>query len=526
LLPALGGLLCGLTVWTFAPEASSEGTDCVIKAFHCRNGAVRNRLMFTKLLGGLFTLCTGGSAGRESIIALLGAGTASSLAQRFGLNVEDRRILLLAGAAGGIGAVLQVPLGGAFYAVEVLYASTALELSAFIPCVFASVAGYLTFGLFYAPLHPFGQIYFSGEIHHAADVMFFLLFVPVIAVLGIFFVHFVSELRNRFFRRLPLPEIFKPALGGFLLGCLALAYPQVLGGGYEWFRPLLHGELPFVLLLCLIVPKILATALTVSSGGSGGLLIPSLFIGGLIGGSLGWGCYFVMNWFGVPQYAPDITASALIGMGTFYAGVGKVPLTAAVIVCEIAGLDYWLLLPLLVLNLMHIALQSPSASLYEEQVLTPLDSEAHFGNYSVDLLRAMSVQEIVTSHFSPRISSAATLPQTVKIIASQSDTLFPVIDEQGRLTGVLQASDVWAVFRSKKKWDGLTAQALAVDVQKSGIAVVPSDDLYKALRICTLRQVSAVPVIDPKEPERLLTMLRREDIVAAYNERIAAARWE
>ncbi|MDR1962546.1 MAG: chloride channel protein [Planctomycetaceae bacterium] len=525
LIPSFGGLLCGFLVWSFAPEAVGEGTDCMIRSFHFRNGILRNRLPIVKTLASFLTLGSGGSAGWEGPTTLLGAGVAGSLAQSLRLNVHDRRILLLAGAAGGIGAIFQIPIGGALYAVEILYASTALEFAAIIPCLIASVVGYSTFRFFHGEMRPL-DISETVGIQHGTDFFLFLIFIPIIALCGLLFVRMVMELRNRVFRRLSIPEFFKPALGGFLLGCVALTYPQVLGGGYGWMHRLLEGQLPFYLILCLIVPKMFATALTVSSGGSGGLLAPSLFIGGLIGGTLGHLCTILFETMGISNLAPDMTTCVVIGMATFYAGIGKLPFAAAVIVCEMIGFDFTLLIPLLVLNLVHLAIQSPSTSLYEEQVLAPIDSEAHFGNYSVDLLRVITVQETCLAGNKKRpvlsIPADASIPQTARLIASKPDSLFPVLDNENRLIGVVQSSDVWAVFRSRKKWGALTAKDISRDVE---IAVFPNDDLYKALRICTLWQVSELPVVDPKQPNKLLGMIRHHEIIAAYNERLAVAQW-
>lgn len=526
LIPSFGGLVCGFLVWGFAPEANGDGVDGVIRSFHFRNGFLRNRIPIIKTLSSFFTLGSGGSAGWEGPTMLLGAGVASSMTKPLRLNVKDRRALLLAGAAGGLGAIFQIPFGGALFAIEVLYASTALELSAIIPCFIASIVGYSTFRCFHGDIRML-DLPTGIEIHQPTDFLIFLFFVPVIAFCGFCFVRLILETRNRFFRRLNMPEFLKPALGGFLLGVIALLYPQVLGGGYEWMNRLLEGQLPFMLIVMLILPKMLATAFTVSSGGSGGVLVPSIFIGGLIGGTLGHLCSIVFMQLGLSDWTPNISICILVGMATFYAGIGKVPFAAAVIVCEMVNGDYSLLVPLIFLNLVHIAFQSPSISLYEDQVLLPIDSEAHFGTYSTDLLRVISVRESCDLDENPQASiltvpADATIPDTAKLIASKPDSLFPVVDKNGRLVGLLQASDLWSVFRSRKKWDMLSAQSIA---QTMDISVFPEDNLFKALRTCTLWQVSELPIVDPLQPNKLLGMIRHHEIIAAYNERLAASRW-
>ncbi len=524
LVPAFGGLLCGFIVWSFAPEASDDASDSVIRAFHCRSGMLRNRVPLVKGLTSFLTIGTGGSGGWEEPIALFGSGLANVVSGYFKIGAKERRTLLLAGAAGGIGAILQVPFGGALLAAEILYCSTAVEFAAIIPCVVSSVVGYTTFQWFHGNI-PSIVLPENAGVHHATDLVFFLAFVPILAVFGLLFVRTVLDLRNHVFRRLSIPDFLKPAIGGFLLGAVALAFPQVLGGGYEWMRRLLEGQLPLLLIFLLIFPKIIATALTVSSGGSAGLLAPSLLIGGLLGASLGGITQTVLQFVGFPELAPDPTICILVGMGSFYAGIGKLPLAASVIVCEMIGGDYTLLVPLLLVSIVHLAIQSPSTSLYEEQVLTQADSEAHFGSYSVDLLRSIKVRDVCPPEKKPPIliSRNATIPDTMRLIATSSDSLFPVVDAEGLLLGVLFSGDVWALFRSRKKWVAATAESI---VQSLNIAVIPETDLHVALRTCTKFGLNELPVVDPQEPRRVIGIVRKQEILAAYYERLQHGKWD
>jgi len=199
-IPALGGLLCGFVIRAFAPDAFGDGTDHVIRAFHTRNGMLRNRIPLTKAVSGFLTLGSGGSAGPEGPVTLFGSWIAHCFSQGLQLNSRDRRTMLLAGASGAIGGLFQIPLGGAFFAVEVLYASSALELSAILPCILASIVGFSVFR------HIHGDVLLvtlpdSIGIHSPLDSLMFLLFVPCIALAGLLFVMCVRELRQRFFRR-------------------------------------------------------------------------------------------------------------------------------------------------------------------------------------------------------------------------------------------------------------------------------------------------------------------------------------
>ncbi|GHT27173.1 chloride channel protein [Planctomycetales bacterium] len=508
----------------------------MIKCFHFRNGYLRERIPFVKLLASYFTICSGGSAGWEGPALITGSGIASSISRRKRLNGKDRRILFLAGAAGGLGAIFQIPFGGALVAVEVLYASTAIELSALIPCIVSSVTGYSVFRIlhYYFYGHPLWTFNLSGlaVIRQPVDWIILLGMVPIIAVCGLIFVKMVSEIKNRIFRRMHIPEFIKPAIGGGILGIIALFCPQVCGSGSNWLNHLLDGQLPFLLILIMILPKMLATACTLSSGGVGGMFVPSLFIGALVGNSLGFGCSFLFQHLGIPSWSPSIPLCTLAGISVFYAGIAKVPFAAALIACEISG-GYSLMIPFIALNLVHIAIQSPSASLYEEQVLAPIDSEAHFGTYSVDLLKAMTVKEAHDSEPNAGVQLAVlpadgTIPQAAALIASRPDTLFPVVYQDGKLAGIVLTEDIWAAFRSRRKWDDVSVLDITQTPDESGklrMAVCPDDNLYLPLRLCILEHISALPVVDPLEPDKLLGILHQNSIITAYNKRLAVSRW-
>jgi len=522
LVPALGGLFCGVLVRTFAPEAFGDGTNHMIHAFHTRNGTLRNRVPVTKTASSFLTLGSGGSAGFEGPVMLFGSWASHCISRGLQLNKRDQRTLVLAGASGAIGGLFQIPLGGAFFAVEVLFASSALQLSAILPCILASIVGFSVFRHIHGDVH-FITLPESVGIHSPLDPFMFLLFVPLIALAGVLFVMLIRELRYRFFNQLPIPDWFRPALGGFLVGCIALVFPQVFGGGYEWMYYLLNEGLPFLLILTLIVPKMLATALTVSSGGSGGLFAPSLFIGGLIGGALGHLTHIAFEYFGVPYAPPEITMCVLVGMSVFFAGIAKVPFAAAIIVCEMSGFHYELLIPLIILNLAHIAIQSPTTSLYEEQVLAPIDSGAHFGHYSVDLLKVLSVRDALTE----QNESVSVLPKSmpiakaVQLIASKPESAFPVLDEQSKFVGMVGTNDMWGAFQHGNQ-RGQTVWGLT---QTEPIVIFLDDNLYTALRTCLLEQVTELPVVSTDQPNTLLGVLRQSDILATYNSRLAAAKW-
>jgi len=515
LVPTLGGLACGLLVYTFAPEAEGHGTDAMVRAFHRLRGRIRARVPVVKTFASILTIGTGGSAGREGPIAQIGAGFASLLSDWLRLTDRERRTLVLAGAAGGVGAIFRAPLGGALFAVEVLYASTAIEFPAIVPCVFSSVVAYSVFAAIYGQGFAFTT---SPDLafHGPAELPFYLVFAVLCALVGFAYVWAFYGTRDRLFRRLRIPNHLKPALGGLVLGIVALAFPQVMAGGYGWIQEAINGHLELWLMAALVVAKIVATSFTISSGGSGGVFAPSLFIGAMLGGAYGMACHQLF-----PDWVPQPEAFVLVGMGGFFAGVAKVPLTALLMVSEMSG-SYSLLVPLMLVSMVNVAILSQRWTLYEEQVSSLVDSPAHLGEFVVDVLEGLKVREIYHPgrHVS-MVSEDMPLPKVLELVANSSDSYFAVVDKDQRLVGMFSLHDI----RSALVGNGAGALIVAADLAMTDVpTVTPEDNLLKAMRLFTQKGVEALPVVDPEDPCRIICMLRREEVIAAYDREMAALR--
>ena len=238
----VGGLLSGLLVYTFAPEAEGHGTDTVVKAFHRAAGFIRARVAPLKLVASAITIGSGGSAGREGPTALIVAGAGSIYATLTHRNDDERRLLVLAGMAAGLSAIFRSPIGAAFFAIEVLYSSMEFDAGALLYTMLASVVAYGLNGLFvgWQPLFYFppSQKYLSAFGYAWFGVLGAASGVAATALPVAFY-----RLRD-LFRSLPLPPALNPAIGGLGVGLIALVYPQVLGGGYAGFKKPSMGRLP------------------------------------------------------------------------------------------------------------------------------------------------------------------------------------------------------------------------------------------------------------------------------------------
>ena len=363
----LGGLLSGILVYTLAPEAEGHGTDAAVDAFHRAGGFIRARVAPIKLVASAITIGSGGSAGREGPTALIGAGVGSLYATLMKRSEEDRRILLLAGMAAGLSAIFRTPIGTGVFAIEVLYGSMEFEASALLYTMLASAVAYAVNGLFVGWQPLFKVI--APPAPQLSQYGWYLALGALSGVVATVLPEVFYRMRDAF-RKLPIPAWTKPALGGLGVGLLALKLPEVLGGGYGWIQLAMNGEIALGLLGILVGAKIIAFALTVSSGGSGGVFAPSLFVGAMLGGA----CALVFH------EPPSVFV--VVGMAAVFGAAARVPIATMLMVTEMAG-GYQLLVPTALAVMLSYLLQVwlsqglRYGSLYEAQVPLREDSPAH-----------------------------------------------------------------------------------------------------------------------------------------------------
>jgi CIC family chloride channel protein len=525
LLPALGGLVCGLLT-RLAPEARGGGGDAMIDAFHHKAGVVRSRVIWVKALASLCTLSTGGAGGREGPTMQIGAALGSAVGRLLRVDARERRILLVAGVAAGISAVFRTPLGAALLAVEILYRD-GFESDALIPSVLASVVSYSVV------ISIFGE---STLLGHSARYPFVPAHLPLYALLAlvvaVLAAAFAGALRRarRLFASVRRRAWARPAIGGLLLG--AFVTPLViligrhtgaegqglglLGGGYGALQvaisgsPWLPGAWEGVALLSMIaVAKIIAASLTIGSDGSAGDFAPALTVGGLAGGAFGRAAEILLA-------DPRIHAGAfaLVGMGAFYGGIARVPLSALVLVCELAG-NYDLLVPLmLALAIAYVALRH--RSLYDAQVPTQRDSPVHRDAPFHSALARLHVSDVMSGR--PHISFERSTQASAMLRASAEvpwQEVFPVVDAERRMIGFVGASSLrlLATEADDSRW------AVAADIMQEMVAVRPDDHLSTATGELLANGLREIAVVDADRT--VLGMLDESQIAEAYVRAVA-----
>jgi len=522
-VPAVGALASGI-VSIAAPEIRGGGSDAIIDTFHRKNGVVRRRVPILKTIASIFTLGFGGSGGREGPTMQIGGSLGSIVGRYLRVTERERRILLVAGAAAGMAAVFRTPLGAALLAVEVLHKND-FESDALVPSVLASVVSYSVF------LALFGGAGAAPLFAHATNYPFVPahLWLYAIMALGIsacavFFVELLHRVQH-LSERIPLPRWAIPALGALALGAVAVPIIWfvgrwmgegqglgVLGGGYglaqvaitgaSWFP---SGWRAVELLLLLALVKMVATSLTVGSGGSAGDFGPSMVIGGILGGAFGRAAQLLLN---DPRIDPG--AFALVGMGTFYGGLAHVPIGSLVMTCELAG-SYDLLVPLMLAEgIAFVALRN--RSLYRAQVDTKRDSPAHRDDLIHDVLRDVQVGSVVIGgrelvSFRQHTPAGDVLRS---VAAAEWQDAFPVLDAKEALVGVVTTD----ILRAAATEPDLANLAVADDMMAAPVFVRDTDDLHAALELMLSQGMRELLVIDAKE--RVIGVVDEAEITAAY----------
>ena len=512
LLPAIGGLVGGLIVYTWAPEAEGHGTDAMIDAFHRKRGLIRARIPLLKAVSTIATLGTGGSAGREGPIAQIGAGVGSWVAQRLGLTVRERRILLLAGTAGGLGAIFRAPLGGALTAVEVLY-SEDFESEALLPSILSSVTAYAVFSAAFG----YERVFALPEefvFRNPKELLFYAALGAVCIPVGMLYVKVFYGMRDRIFRRIRIPNHVKPMLGGLGVGLIGLALPQVYGSGWGQIQLALFGQLTLGTMAALAFGKILATSLTISSGGSGGVFGPTLFIGGMLGGVVG-----AIGHHLFPEIVTQPGAYVLVGMAAFFACVANAPLGVLLMVCEMTG-GYGLIAPLLLVSTIAL-LFNRRISIYEKQVKDRFHSDAHLADRVFNLLGSIPVRELSQPSSELHVLQKDTSMMQIRdLLSNTTEDVFPVRDEEGRLAGVLELSAVRPVILDQE----VDPLLIVADLMSPLLTVSPDDSAYRAMRMLNESGYAALPVVDPDDPTRILGMIYREQVTTAYQQHLSRIR--
>lgn len=509
---ALGGLVTGLLVYKFAPEAEGHGTDEAITAFHRKDGRIRRRIPIVKALASAFTIGSGGSGGREGPTAQIAAGSGSFVGDALKLSVKDRRIAVAVGIGAGIGSIFKSPFGGAMLSGEILYSAGDFEVEALIPGFIASPIGYVIFASFTGFTPIFGNSV-SYVFTQPVNLVFYALLGLVCGVVGRGYTTTFYAVRG-FFSSLKIPKYVKPAIGLGISGTIGIFFPEVIGLGYGFLQYLIDGRMNlvgisflsvpvFVVLVLVVLFKVIATSLTVSSGGSAGVFAPSLVIGGFVGAAF----WTVLN-YALPGVILVPAPLVIVGMMALFAGVGRVPIAVILMVSEMTG-TLSLLAPSMVAVVIAYFVTGPTHTIYRSQVPRRSDSPAHRGEYNVPLLTKIFVSDAMNRSVVTLTPNDMTA-NAYQIMLDKGFRGIPIVESE-KVVGMVTMSDVLRVSREQ-----MATSPLKSIMTQNALVVYPDESLLDVMNMMTDHGIGRLPVVS-KETGRLAGIITRTDVIRAYN---------
>ena len=504
-VPAAGGLVVGPLVYFFAREAKGHGVPEVMEAVALKGGVIRKRVVVVKSLASAISISTGGSVGREGPIVQIGSAIGSTLGQMLKVSQDRMRTLVGCGAAAGIAATFNAPIAGSMFALEVILGD--FGLATFSPIVISSVVATAVSRAFLGDIPAF-----IVPVYELVSVWEFPIYMGLglfCAVVGVTFTRVLYRVED-LFDNFKFPEYLKGIIGGSILGVTGLFFPEILGVGYGGIDLALMQKLAWWVLLLLIVIKILATSITIGSGGSGGIFAPSLFLGAMAGGFFG---AVVHQWF------PTVTASpgaySIVGMGALVSATTHGPLSAMLILFEMTG-NYKIILPLM----LSCILATIFAGILKKDSIYTLKLARRGVNIregkEVNVLKSMFVKDVMNRRVET-ISESSALVEMTDLISKSKFNSFPVLNSQNKLVGILSFNDYSEAIFDEDLRDLVVAKDLA---SENVVTVLADDDLYTALEKISRKDFSTMPVVSPDDPAEMVGIVTRRDIIGAYEKAV------
>jgi CIC family chloride channel protein len=467
--PTIGGIFVGLIVYKFSKEAKGHGVPEVMESIALRNGYIRPRVVLAKLFASAICIGSGGSTGREGPVIQIGSSIGSAIGQFLRVNPERMKIFVACGAAAGIAAAFNAPVAGALFSVEVILGD--FGVAQFSPIVIASVMATVVSRFFLGDFPAF-----EVPKYHLVSPIELIPYVVLGLIAGLVALLFIKTLYGfeDYFDKLKINGIFKTVIGGFIIGILGIFVPHIYGVGYNSMNMALLGELPFWIMFGLIFFKMLATSISLGSGGSGGILV---------------------------------------GMGAVVAGATHAPITAILIIFELTN-DYAIILPLMISSIIATAL---TTKLQKESIYTLKLIKRGvdlFRGKEINILRSLHVAEVMKRE-PVIIRPDLNFKELLELVVSRPNTQFFVVDHENKFVGVVSLQDVRRVLLDQ---DYLTDLLIALDLVNADIPrVVQNDDLDAVMKLLGNYDVEEIPVVDNENRTHIIGTINRKDVIEIYN---------
>ena len=505
-MPMLGGFLIGLICKYFPNAVKENGVHKVMYAVALNDGKVRKRTIASCAITSSVTIGSGGSAGREGPTVQIGAAVGSTIGQLLHLSTERMRVLVGCGAAAGIAASFNAPLAGVLFALEIILGD--FTIHTFSPIIIASVIGTVTGRALEG-----NEVTFNIPVHelvHPTEIFFYLALGILCGIVARLFTFAYFYIQEFFEKKINVGDLYKPAIGGLVVGIISIFVPQILGNGYEVMEEALTGQIFWVMAFMLVFIKIMCTSITLGSGGMGGIFAPSLFIGSMLGTTFGSIVHF---------FLPTLSASAetysAVGMGAVAGAVMQAPLTNILMLFELTN-DYTLILPIMAtcIAASYTYQRFTKQSIYVQYLLNKGINIRHGREASI--MNSIKVRDVMSTDITT-IAQEMPFRKILETISYSKNFYFPVIDNEGDMTGILSFSDIREVLFEEQLGDLLIAGELA---NPKVISLTPQQNLNEAMEIFSQLDVDQLPVVRSEDKLKVIGMLTRSEMMASYNRAI------
>ena len=506
LLPMCGAALLIPFSLVFPGEINGYGLPRFLKQVNLGNGVFRARTIALKIAASALSIGSGNSAGVEGPIAQISGALGSQVGQKLRVSGRRMKVYIAAGCAGGIAGIFNAPLAGMFFAAEIVllgdYGIRSFAALA-IASAMSTVVGRAWFGEAPAfPIPPYAMV------NPVVEVPLYTLMAVLAGAAAVVHIRLFYRVGDAF-ARLRLHPQLKPLLGAFLVGVIAIFFPQVMGDGYDYIARTLAGDSLFRHMAMLVVLKSLATALTLGSGGAGGVFAPALFIGAVFGGAFGVVVHSLL-----PEQTASPGAYATVGMGAFLAASTHAPLTALFLLFEMTG-NSLIIVPAMIASVLGVI---TAKRLHPDSIDTAELSregiDIHEGREAA-ILKSVRVGKAITEDLC-FISEGANVNQLLELFRDTGRHFyFPVIGRRGLMTGVVSMQDVKSALLLPRRE---RARLRVGDIcARDVIMLTPDASLHEAIRLFDVKGLEEIPVVESREQPWVLGMLKRQDLIAAYN---------
>ncbi|WP_136805063.1 chloride channel protein [Desulfosediminicola flagellatus] len=509
LIPMFGMVLLIPLSLLFPGEINGYGFTKFLRKVNLEGGYIRARTIFLKIISTAITIGTGNSAGVEGPIAQIGGAMGSQVGQFFRVSGNRMKVYIAAGCAGGIAGMFNAPIAGIFFAAEIVLLGT-YEIKSFSALVTASAISTVVTRAYFGEMSVF-VIPQYNMVNPYLEIPLYCVLAVIVGCVAVLHIKIFYYVRDKY-QALSMPAQLKPITGAFIVGSIGIMFPQVMGDGYDFIEEVLYGDGMMKIMFALIFLKILATAITLGSGGAGGVFAPALFIGTMVGGTFGSIVHRVF-----PTMTADSGAYASVGIGAFLAASTHAPMTAIFLLFEMTG-NYRIIVPVMLASIIGTIV---ATKLSEDSIDTVDFSREginiHEGR-EVAIMKSLKVGSAITEDVD-FISERANINQLLIIFSqTKSGFYFPVVDDSGKMIGIVSMTDVKNIIHrdtSERK-----AKTVGSICHRDVIMLTPDDTLYTAMQLFDIKGIEEIPVVESLENKWVVGMLKRRSVISAYNRQV------